>query len=289
MKKYYIVSILLSILSFTTALVFLMLSGVKNISEFSPLSFDYSQLRYIDLFLSLCIASFVAAILFFATYAIGKLKYFGRSFFAISLVVTVIVFTAVTAPNAVTAVKDYSEYAVYTDIQKDEDIPVEKYIDYFPCFDKIYNATGFTPYFSISEYKLGTSILKTSQLFNNDGSPDAKDLGITIDYFETDKSYLMSKYQFEKSAVETTDEEGNPLPASTVQQENYGGYMCNITVLKTEKRLKIQGENYYFTLTVDDEANDLQMDNNALLQLGISQLELLKNQKIPFSDADSMI
>lgn len=283
------VLIVLAVVFFVAAAVFFGLYAAKPITEFNPIAWDFSQLRYIDLYFWLSIASFAAGILLLAFYAVGKLKKCtGRAFFAAALAVPLAVFCAVSAPSAAAAVQDYSEYAVYTDIEKDDDVPDAKYNKYFPCFDTMRNAADFTPYFSLTQYRIGDSVLRASQIFNDDADPGAKDMAITADYFETDKARLMGKYAGEKAVVEMADEDGSPLPAGAAKEVTYDGLTCFVTILDTEKRLKIAGDDFYFTLTVRDAGNDMQIDEEKLLALGTAQFALLK-APIPFTETNAMV
>lgn len=113
-------------------------------------------------------------------------------------------------------------------------------------------------------------------------------MAITADYFETDKARLMGKYAGEKAVVETADEDGSPLPAGAAKEVTYDGLTCFVTILDTEKRLKIAGDDFYFTLTVRDAGSDMQIDEEKLLALGAEQYRLLQ-QPLPFTPADLMV
>lgn len=286
MKKINNILLILSILFGIAGVVFIILFVTKTVSGTSYIYIDTPQLRYLTLFLRLSVASCSSAVFLIIAFMIAKAKFTEKAFFFVSLVISAAIFCGISAPAVNAAINDYSEHSIYTDIQKESDEPEAVYLKYFPYFNEIKKKTDAAPYFSLNEYSIENSTLKSSQIYNSGAGE--YNIIITTDYFETDKAYLINKYTAEKGSIELYDEELNELPAGTIKKREFKGYNCYVTTLKTEKRFKIQEDNYYFTLTVTDDHNVLGIDEAAFLELGISQFELLRNEEIPFNSSSQM-
>lgn len=291
MKKLNIVYISLFALFFIAGIVLLVITlGVINLTEFNPLYTmlaGYTQLRYYELFLTASMLSFASSICFLIIWAISKFTNADRKITVSLAVIIAIVFCSVLISKGINAYSNYCEKSVYTDIFKVYEKPDDNVMEFFPNFDDITNSTATDPYYSLSECSLNNSVLRTSQIFNDIADENGSRIAITIDYFKSDKYYLMSKYKSEKLLYEITDENGNELKSSEIKKQNYKNNECLIILLDTEKRLIIKGSDFYFSAIVQDDINILDIDEKEFVDFAKKQFELMSDTKI-FEDMPSV-
>lgn len=282
MKKINIFYIVLTVLFFFSGLVFLIVSYVLNISEFNSLSIllmldGFTKLRYYELILSLSVSSFIAGV-FSLIILISSLliKSKKKAVFVSASLVIVLLFCVFNSFAAYNAVNNYSEKGVYTDIMNEYQTPDDEYLKFYPFID----INEPAPYYSLNVYELDGSVLRTAQMFTDAVGDGFADVTVTTDYFESDKLYMMSKYKGEKIFYETTDEYFEELSPDSIKEYEYENYKCFMIILSTEKRFIIKDDNFYFSISVQDDSNSLNLDNNEFAQLCCEQFEL-------FSDSDN--
>lgn len=282
MKKINILFIALTVLFFFSGLVFLIVSYVLNISEFNSLSIllmsdGFTKLRYYELILSLSVSSFIAGV-FSLIILISSLliKSKKKAAFVSASLVIVLLFCVFNSFAAYNAVNNYSEKGVYTDIMNEYQTPDDEYLKFYPFID----INEPAPYYSLNVYELDGSVLRTAQMFTDAIGDGFADVTVTTDYFESDKPYMMSKYKGEKIFYETTDEYFEELSPDSIKEYEYENYKCFMIILSTEKRFIIKDDNFYFSMSVQDDSNSLNLDDNEFAQLCCEQFEL-------FSDSDN--
>lgn len=282
MKKINIFYIVLTVLFFFSGLVFLIVSYVLNISEFNSLSIllmsdGFTKLRYYELILSLSVSSFIAGVFSLIILIISLLiKSKKKAVFVSASLVIVLLFCVFNSFAAYNAVNNYSEKGVYTDIMNEYQTPGDEYLKFYPFTD----INEPAPYYSLNVYELDGSVLRTAQMFTDAVGDGFADVTVTTDYFESDKLYMMSKYKGEKIFYETTDEYFEELSPDSIKEYEYENYKCFMIILSTEKRFIIKDDNFYFSISVQDDSNSLNLDDNEFAQLCCEQFEL-------FSDSDN--
>jgi hypothetical protein len=278
MAKKRICLFVLSVMFIISGFVFTILLGSNYISEIIPFHSGFSSLEYINLFFSLMVSSYAVGIVLLCAYIILKLKRLGSKFFVIILALTIIPFIVVNVYVGVSDISSYSEEGM-SNFGNVSDGLNEAYSEYFPCYYDMVDDDLALPYYFLYEYKIKNSVYRISQITTDGVVEDGKykDKAISVEYFETDKPYLLSKYKSEKYFIESLDDDGNDLDTSNIKEIQYEGYTCSVTILDTSQRFVIQGDNYYFNLYVDDADKDLNIDEQKLIELGIQQYNLMKN------------
>lgn len=273
----------LFILFFIAGIILLIVTAFTNLTEFNPLYTmlaTFTKLRYYELLFTSAILSFAAAICFIIIWGISKFTTVNSKITVSLAVIVAVLFCSMIIPKGINAYSNYSEKGVYTDITKDYEKPDDDYLKFFPYFDEIMNLTEAIPYYSLNEYSLNDSVLRTSQVYNDIADENADRITITIDYFKSDKSYLMSKYENEKLLYETTDENGNKLRTSKIKKQNYEDNECLIILLYSEKRFIIKGSDFYFSAIVQDDSNVLDIDEVEFVDFAEEQFELIADTDI---------
>lgn len=283
-KNFYLIYLILSVLFFLSGVIFLVVSLFSNISEFSPLfsmtTGGFTQLRYYELFLALAVSSLVCGVCFFIVWLCAKLtKSKQKVIYASAAVVIAVLFFTFNAFAAYNAVNNYTEKSIYTDFADDYQQPDDEYIKFFPLADKFIDITEFMPYYSLSEYEINGSVLRTSQMFSDSTDESFSDISVTVDYFESDKSYMMTKYEAEKVFCETVDENGNNIDQNRIKESEYKNHLCLTITLDAEKRLIIKDDNLYFSFTIQDSSNSFNISEDEFVELGCEQFELMANSK----------
>lgn len=283
MKKINIVYISLSILFFLVGIILFIASTLTNLTEFNSLytiNTGFTQLRYYEFLIISVILSFISAVCFLIIWALSKFTALSSKITVLLAIIIAIIFCSVLITFGINAYSNYSEKGVYTDITKDYEKPNDDYLKFFPYFDEVTNLTETVPYYSLNEYSLNDSVLRTSQIYNDIADENTENITITIDYFESDKSYLMSKYESEKLLYETSDENGNGLNADNTVKQNYKNYECLVIFLDSEKRFIIKDSNFYFSVIVQDESNMLDIDEEKFVSFSEKQFELMSDTDI---------
>lgn len=280
-NKLYIIYLILSVLFFLSGVIFLIISLFSNISEFSPLftltTGGFTKLRYYELFLTLAVTSLAGGVCFFIIWLCARLtKSKHKVIFASAAVVIVLLFCSFNAFAGYNAVNNYTEKGVYTDFSADYQQP-DEYLKFFPLTDKFIDITEFMPYYSLCEYRINGSVLRTSQMFSDSTDENFSDITVTADYFESDKSYMMTKYEAEKVFCETVDENGNNIDQNCIKVSEYKNHLCLIITLDSEKRLIIKDDNFYFSFAIQDSSNSLNISEDEFANLGREQFELMAN------------
>ena len=286
-KKYLFLSF--SILFFIAGMILLIVSAMANLSAFNPLYTMFAafpQLQYYELFLISAVSSFISAICFIVIWAVSRFTLVNRKITAASAIIVSALFCITISALGINAYDNYSEKGVYTDITADYEKPDEKYMDFYPYFDEITNSTGAVPYYSLNEYRLNDSILRTSQVYSDIVGENAKEVTITIDYFESGKSYLMSKYESEKLLYESTDENGNVISSDNIVEKDYKGHECLIILLDSEKRVIIKDDDFYLSAIIQDDSNLLNLNEAEFTSFAFEQFELFANTEA-FDDMQS--
>lgn len=278
MKISRIIYFVLFILFFIAGTVFLIISSITNLSEFNPLYTllaGFSQLRYYELFLTLSLSSFICSVCFIIIWVIARFTTLNNKITAFFAILIAVLFCVTNSLAGINAYENFSEKGVYTDITKDYEKPDEKYMPFFPYCDKLAECTNTIPYYSLNQYKMNGSFLRTAQIFNDLVDDDLDKVTITVDYFESDKTYMMSKYNSEKFLYETTDELGNTLSPDDIVKNTYDGNECLLIFLDTEKRCIIKGENFYYSAIVQDEANMLNINEKEFTSFAYQEFDLI--------------
>lgn len=285
MRKTKMIYLPLAIVFLITGIVFLIISATRNLSTFNSLYTmlsGFTQLRYYELFLMLAISSFICFILLIIIWAISKFTIINTKITTISAIIIIILFLAITIFNGINVYKNYSEKGIYTDItQESYQKPDDIYSDYFPYTDSIIKSTGAIPYYSLQEYELNNSVLKTSQMYSDIANENMKNITITIDYFESNKEYMMSKYNAEKYLYETADESGNTITSENIHNKAYKNYHYAVIILKTEKRFIMKDSNFYFSVIVQEDTDSLKINEKEFVDFSLKQFELFKTGDIP--------
>lgn len=289
MKKAKAIYIALFILFFIAGMVLLLISAITNLTAFNPLYTMYAgftKLRYYELYLISTVASFISAICFMIIWAVSRFTSVSGKITGLFAVAVAVLFCVTVSVFGINAYNNYSEKGVYTDISMDYEKPDEKYMAFFPYFDEITDLTGAVPYYSLMEYRLNDSVLRTAQVYSDIAEENAKSVTVTIDYFESDKQYLMSKYESEKFLYENSDENGNALYTDSIVTQDYKGHECLLITLETEKRFIIKDDDFYFSAIVQDEFDLLNLSEEEFTAFACEQLELIAGTDV-FDDLQS--
>lgn len=277
-KISWIIYFVLFILFFIAGIVFIIITSFQNLSEFNPLYTmlsGFSQLRYYELFLTLSLSSFICSVCFITIWVIARYNNLNNKVTAFFAILIAVLFCVTNSLAGFNAYKNFSEKGVCTDITKESEKPDEKYMPFFPYCDKIAECTNNIPYYSLDQYKMNGTILRTAQIFYDSADDDSDGITITVDYFESDKTYMMSKYNSEKYWYETTDELGNTLSPKDIVKNTYDGNDCLLIFLDTEKRCIIKGENFYYSAIVQDEANMLNINEKEFTSFAYQEFDLI--------------
>lgn len=268
---------------FIAGIVLLIISATANLTAFNPLYTmfaGFTQLRYYEFWLISSVSSFISAVCFMIIWAVSRLTSVSGKITNSSAIIVAVLFCITLLAVGVNAYDNYSEKGVYTDISTDYEKPDEKYTEFFPYFDEIMDLTNSVPYYSLNEYRLNDSVLRTSQLYSDIAEENAKSVTITIDYFESGKPYLMSKYENEKLLYENSDENGNALSTDNIVKQDYQGNECLLILLKSEKRFIIKDEDFYFSAIIQDESNALNLSEDEFTAFAAEQFELIANTDV---------
>lgn len=280
MKKAKTIYIVLSVLFFIAGIVLLIILATANLTAFNPLYTMFSgftQLRYYGLWFILSISSFISAVCFFVIWVVTRFTSVSSRITGAFAIIIAVLFCITLSSASVNAYINYSEKGVYTDIAKDYEKPDEEYMAFFPYFDEITDSTNAVPYYSLNEYRLNDSVLRTSQVYSDIADENAKDVTITIDYFTSDKWYLMSKYESEKLLSENSDENGNAISSDNIVEKDYKGHECLIILLNSEKRVIIKDDDFYFSAIVQDDSNVLNLNESEFTSFAFEQFDLIAN------------
>ena len=170
MKKAKTIYIVLSVLFFIAGIVLLIILATANLTAFNPLYTMFSgftQLRYYGLWFILSISSFISAVCFFVIWVVTRFTSVSSKITGAFAIIIAVLFCITLSSASVNAYINYSEKGVYTDIAKDYEKPDEEYMAFFPYFDEITDSTNAVPYYSLNEYRLNDSVLRTSQVYSD--------------------------------------------------------------------------------------------------------------------------
>lgn len=284
MKKAHIIYLSLSVIFLISGMVFLIVCSMENLTEFNPLytftTGGFTKLRYYELFLTLAVSLLICAVCFLIIWIVSKFTRINGKFTAVTAILVVALFCSSAGYAGINALNNYSEKGVYTDISDDYQQPAEEYLEFFPYFDDMKKITDAVPYYSLTEYKLNNSILRTSQIYTDSVDENAADITVTTDYFESNKSYMMTKYTAEKIFYETTDEYGNTLNSSSITERDYEDHKLIMILLETEKRFIIKNDAFYFSIIIQDNSNSLNINEEEFVNLAIEQFELISDSNV---------
>ncbi|MFR5875702.1 MAG: hypothetical protein ACLUFN_04360 [Eubacterium sp.] len=245
---------------------------MNNISEFSPFISGISNLKYIPLFFKLSVMSFAISILFIILYVVTVKSFLNQKIVNVFIIILLILFCSITLPSIISTESNYDEFSVFDDSNK----PRKNVEEFFPYYDFIADNTEYVPYYSFSKYSINGNTYISSQIFSYENESDMIDsnsVSITIDYFESNKDYMMGKYNAEKSFLYSSDENGKALPSDLIQHGNADGYQYDVIILNNEKRFIIEKDNYYFTLVLEN----MDITNEEFIVLGLEQFSNMKN------------
>lgn len=241
-----------------------------NISEFLLINSGVSKLRYITLFLDISVISFAASIPFIVLYIIDARYFLNTKTFSSIFIVVLVVFCMSVLYFVDSTQDNYNEYSVYS--IDDTDIPNENIKKFLPYYDSISAIIESNPDYSFSSYSNDHSCYINSQtnyyLYNDLNEPAS--LGNTVEYFKTDKSYMMGKYIAEKVFLYSLDEDGNIIPNRSVKHYEDGELYYDVITLKTEKRFITKRDDFFFSFVIQDN-NILDISDEEFISMGLEQ------------------
>lgn len=275
MSKKEKISLTFFILFLISGIVFIALFFTNNIADSaSARTGGLSDLRNMQMYYTVSMASFAASAILLVLFLVERKFFLNTKLFAVIFATIIIIFGVTSIPSIVSAVNGYEEYSVFTDMYEYDTSPGEENKKFFPYYDT-YEDRGLEPYYSLTKETINNSKYISTQLFSDLVSPDEEDVNtqmIDIDYFKTDKGYLMSKYISEKMYLYIDSDTGETIPDENIKNGNAGS--VNYSLIKSGSvRFVIQGDNYYFSIYINDD----NLTDDDIISLGLEQFEIMKS------------
>lgn len=272
-KKFIIITFF--ILFLLMGVIFLSLYYSKNLSEYLSMGSGLTNLMYLPMFLTGGLSALAVAV-FLSVLLLIQIK----SIISTKLLISILVITLVgfSVFNVVNVFKYYTSYEEVTYFSAMDDMdnmlpPEESVAKFFPFYESMETSANQTPYYAFSEYKLDNTIYKIAQIECNDYENFC---AFTTEYFETDKSYLSSKFISEKSFHYSLNEDGELLNTALIQHERYNDIEYDLIEQSTEKIIIISDDGYYFLFHYQDSMNLLNLSTQEFLDTAYEQFNYLK-------------